>query len=74
MAATLTDTFPRRAPYDEVFARLLEIGKRQGADSKIVGVDAVVFTVSNSFPETLDKIAARHLVIMDDLAAAFPAG
>ena len=73
MAATLTDTFPRRAPYPAVAARLAEIGQRQGAVSTIVATDAVVFTISNSFPETLDKIAARHLVIMDELAAAFPA-
>ena len=73
MAAALIDTFPRRAPYPAVAARLAEIGQRQGSVSTIVATDAVVFTINNSFSDALPNKAARHLVIMSELEAAFPA-
>ena len=73
MAAVLTDTFPRRAPYPAVFARLLAIGKSHGALSEIVSMSRLVFTVSNSFPDAERDKVAKHLVIMAELAEAFPA-
>ncbi|GAC1582738.1 MAG: hypothetical protein NVS3B5_17160 [Sphingomicrobium sp.] len=71
MSASLIDTFPRFAPYPAVAARLAEIGQAQGAVSSIIGTDAHTFTIENSFPDAMPNMAARHLIIMADLAAVF---